>query len=83
MLHDVTLHNVIGGYQAICSKMGHLILQLAKTTRVSRGERALREKYRRPNRVCMPLRPRAANTAAKRTAHEQRILHPVSFLFSF
>ena len=39
MRHDVTLHDVIGGHQAIYSKkerkMGHPILELAKTTRVS------------------------------------------------
>ena len=41
MFHDVTLHDVIGGHQAICSKkekkMWHPIFQLAKTTRGSRA----------------------------------------------
>ena len=46
MFLDVTLHDGIGGHQVIYSKMRHPILQLAKTTRVSRGERALSEKCR-------------------------------------
>ena len=50
MFLDVMLHDGIGGHQVIYSKMRHPILQLAgqlaKTTRVSRGERALREKCR-------------------------------------
>ena len=57
MLHDVTLHDVIGGFNDF---------QLAKTTRVSRVERVLREKYRRPNRVCVLLRPSVAHAILAR-----------------
>ena len=45
MLHDVALHDVIGGHQAYIHRkidifMGHRILHLAKTTRGSHNARA-------------------------------------------
>ena len=48
MLHDVALHDVIGGHQAYIQRKknlfiyAHRILHLAKTTRVSRNARVLR-----------------------------------------
>ena len=47
MLHDVTLHDVIGGHRAYIHRkkdifMVHRILHLAKTKRGSRDARALR-----------------------------------------
>ena len=48
MLHDVGLHDVIGGHQAYIHRkidtfMAHRILHLAKTTRGSRDPRARKE----------------------------------------